>query len=574
MGYDVIFLHAPSVYDFRKKPIFYGPVSDVIPSSPVFEMYPMGFMTISAHLEAAGFKTRIVNIAVQMLQKESFDVERKISKLDAKVFCIDLHWMPHAHGAIELARIVKRLHPNALVEFGGLTSSYFHDELIRRPEIDLVMCGDTTEVPTVKLMQTLEKGGDLAQVPNLVWKDKDGKVHDNGLTYSLETLDDIIFDYGTMIKVVMRNMHISDALPWYGWDKLPLTSAFTVRGCSINCAECGGSHYANGKVVCRKAPAFRSPEKLAEDIDRIQSYLDTPVFIVGDLRQQSMSYADRFLEECKKRRIRNHVVIELFNGATPEYFQKIDKTFEGGWSIEFSPDSHDESVRLALGKGYTNEAIEKTIPAAFRNGCSRFDLFYMNGLPYQDRASAMSSAEASKRLWGLVNRDDNLFIYNAPFAPFVDPGSRVFEEPEKWGYTLRARTLEEHRQLLDNPSWKHVLSYETKWMSRDDVAEISYDAAIVLAQCEHEAGRIDEHMLKDRCERTEFARELMHKVDDIMAIPDKEEREARLWETKDEGTRMMNSTVCNKKDLDWDAGSIWRNTPRVACGILKSMFRR
>ena len=119
MGYDVIFLHAPSVYDFRKKPIFYGPVSDVIPSSPVFEMYPMGFMTISAHLEAAGFKTRIVNIAVQMLQKESFDVERKISKLDAKVFCIDLHWMPHAHGAIELARIVKRLHPNALVEFGG-----------------------------------------------------------------------------------------------------------------------------------------------------------------------------------------------------------------------------------------------------------------------------------------------------------------------------------------------------------------------------------------------------------------------------------------------------------------------
>lgn len=573
MGYDVIFLHAPSVYDFRKKPIFYGPVSDVIPSSPVFEMYPVGFMTISAHLEAAGFKTRIVNIAVQMLQKDSFDVERKISKLDAKMFCIDLHWMPHAHGAIELARIVKKYHPDALVEFGGLTSSYFHDELIRRPEIDLVMCGDTTEVPTVKLMQTLERKGDLAQVPNLVWKDKDGKVHDNGVTYSLTSLDDVIFDYGVMIKVIMRNMHISDALPWFGWDKLPLTSVFTVRGCSINCAECGGSHYANGKVVCRKQPAFRSPEKLAEDIDRIQSYLDTPVFIVGDLRQQSTAYADRFLEECKKRRIRNHVVIELFNGASAEYFQKIDKTFEGGWSIEFSPDSHDEAVRLALGKGYTNEAIEKTIPAAFRNGCSRFDLFYMNGLPYQDRNSAMSSAEASKHLWSLVNRDDKLFIYNAPFAPFVDPGSRVFEEPEKWGYTLRARTLEEHRQLLDNPSWKHVLSYETKWMSRDDVAEISYDAALVLAQCERDAGRIDEATCRDRCERTEFARELMHKVDDIMMIKDPEERNVRLWETKDEGTRMMNSTVCNKKDLDWDAGSIWSNTPRVACGLLKSVFK-
>lgn len=573
MSSDIIFMHAPSVYDFRKKPIFYGPVSDVIPSSPVFEMYPMGFMTISSHLEAAGFKTRIVNIAVQMLQSEKFDAEERIRKLDAKVFAIDLHWMPHAHGALELAKIVKKHHPDAKVEFGGLTSSYFADELIRRPEVDLVMRGDTTEVPTVRLMEALTKGGDLSQVPNLVWKDSEGKVHDNGLTYSLDSLDDIMFDYGTMIKCVMRNRDIKGALPWYGWDKLPLTSVFTVRGCSINCAECGGSHYANGRVVCRKKPAFRSPEKLAEDIDIVQSYLDTPVFIVGDLRQQSMGYAERFLKECRDRRIKNHVVIELFNGATPEYFKDIDRSFEGGWSIEFSPDSHDEKVRLALGKGYTNEAIEKTIPAAFRNGCSRFDLFYMNGLPYQDRESAMSSVRASKRLWESVQRDDRLFIYNAPFAPFVDPGSRVFEEPEKWGYKLRARTLEDHRKLLDNPSWKHVLSYETEWMSRDDVAEISYDAAVELARCEHEVGRLDDQAYKDRVERTEFARDLMHRVDEIMAIADPKEREARLWETKDEGTRMMNSTVCNKKDLDWEAGSIWSNGPRVACGLVKSLFR-
>ena len=574
MSSDIIFLHAPSVYDFRKKPIFYGPVSDVIPSSPVFEMYPMGFMTISSHLEAAGFRTRIVNIAVQMLQSERFDAEERIRKLDADVFAIDLHWMPHVHGAIELAKIVKKYHPESKVEFGGLTSSYFYQELIQRPEVDLVMRGDTTEVPTVMMMEALQRGGDLSEVPNLVWKDSEGKVHDNGLTYSLESLDEIKFDYGTMIRSVLRNRDISGALPWFGWDKLPLTSVFTVRGCSVNCAECGGSHFANGRVVCRRRPAFRSPEKLAEDIDLIQSYLNTPVFIVGDLRQQSQDYADRFLKECKERRIKNHVVIELFNGAGDEYFQKIDRSLEGGWSIEFSPDSHDEKVRLALGKGYTNDAIERTIPAAFRNGCFRLDLFYMNGLPYQDRESAMDSVRASRRLWDSVGRDDGLFIYNAPFAPFVDPGSRVFEEPEKWGYTLRARTLEDHRRLLDNPSWKHVLSYETKWMTRDDVAEISYDAAVELARCEHEAGRIDEETMSQRIERTEFARSLMHKVDEIMAIPDPEEREARLWETKDEGTRMMNSTVCNKKDLDWEAGSIWSNGPRVAVGLAKSLLRR
>ncbi len=570
--YDMVFLHAPSVYDFRKKPIFYGPVSDVIPSSPVFEMYPIGFMTISAHLIEAGYRTRIVNIAGQMLADEKFDVERKIRKIDADVYGIDLHWMPHAHGAIELAKIVKKYHPDAKVEFGGFTSSYFYDELIRRPEIDFVMRGDTTEVPTVKLLDTLSKGGDLSQVPNLVWKDDDGKIRDNGLTYSLTSLDSVIFDYGVMIKNVMRTLDVAGSLPWKAWAKTPLTSVFTVRGCSINCAECGGSHYANGRVVCRNAPAYRSPKKLAEDVAGINSYMKAPIFIVGDLRQAGMKYAEEFLKEVRELDVDNHFVIELFRGGNAEYFRMCDSAFPAGWSIEFSPDSYDESVRLALGKPYTNDAIEKTLPAAFDNGCSRFDMFFMTGLPQQTRESALDSARGAKKLWDCVKKDDALFIYDSPFAPFVDPGSRAFEEPDKWGYKLRARTLEDHRKLLDNPSWKHVLSYETVWMNRDEIAETSYDAAIELTLREMETGRISEEAARARNERTENAREIMHTIDEALKLKDPEEQNARLWSIKDEGIRLMDSTITDKNDLDWRTGSIWSNAPRVAIGLMKDLF--
>ena len=570
---DIIFLHAPSVYDFRKKPILYGPVSDVIPSSPVFEMYPIGFMTISSHLEAAGFRTRIVNLAVQMLGDSRFDAEKKIRSLDADVFAIDLHWMPHVHGATEIAKLVKKHHPGSKVEFGGFTASYFWEELINRPEVDLVMRGDTTEQPTVQMMTALQKGKDLSEVPNLIWKDDEGKVHNNGMSRCAESLDDIRFDYGTMIRNVIRHMDIKGALPWYGWDKTPLTSVFSVRGCSLNCAVCGGSNFANGKVVCRNAPAYRSPEKLAEDMDVIQSYLRTPIFIVGDLRQHSLGYAERFLEEVRKRKIKNHVVIELFNGAGDGYFSQLDRSFDGGWSIEFSPDSHDEAVRSALGKGYSNESIESSVRSAFRNGCGRFDLFYMTGLPFQSRESAIDSAKASKRLWGLVKKEDGLFIYNAPFAPFVDPGSRAFEEPEKWGYRFFARTLEEHKSLLDNPSWKHVLSYETDRMDRDMIAETSYDAAIELAAMEHECSRISADVFEQRKERTETARSLMHRVDEIMAVQDVEERNVRLWEIKEEGADLMNSTVCDKSKLGWEASSVWRNAPRILTGLMRSSIR-
>ena len=110
---DLVLLHAPNVYDFRQKTILYGPVSDLVPSSPIFEMYPIGFVSIAEYLERAGYRVRIVNLAVRMLSDPNFDAQRMIKSLDSPVYGIDLHWLPHAHGAIEVARMVKRHHPNS-----------------------------------------------------------------------------------------------------------------------------------------------------------------------------------------------------------------------------------------------------------------------------------------------------------------------------------------------------------------------------------------------------------------------------------------------------------------------------
>ena len=56
---DLILLHAPSVYDFRERPAMYGPISDVIPSTPVFEMYPLGFVSMVGYLEQHGYHASI-----------------------------------------------------------------------------------------------------------------------------------------------------------------------------------------------------------------------------------------------------------------------------------------------------------------------------------------------------------------------------------------------------------------------------------------------------------------------------------------------------------------------------------
>jgi hypothetical protein len=86
--------------------------------------------------------------------------------------------------------------------------------------------------------------------------------------------------------------------------------------------------------------------------------------------------------------------------------------------------------------------------------------------------------------------DRRLSCYISPMGPFLDPGSRGFEEPERFGYRLFARTLEEHRRLLVQPTWEHILNYETKWMTRRELVDATYDAAERLNELKMRYGRI------------------------------------------------------------------------------------
>ncbi len=97
---DLILLHSPSVYDFRKKAIMFGPVSDVVPSTQIFEMYPIGFMTILEYLERYGYSVRIINVALRMLRNRRFDVEKLIRSLKPVAFGLDLHWLLYPAGDV------------------------------------------------------------------------------------------------------------------------------------------------------------------------------------------------------------------------------------------------------------------------------------------------------------------------------------------------------------------------------------------------------------------------------------------------------------------------------------------
>jgi B12-binding domain/radical SAM domain protein len=563
---DLILLHAPSVYDFRKLPILFGPISDLVPSTPIFEMYPVGFSSIAEHLERNKIHVRIINLALRMLKDDHFDAARLIAKLHPRAFGIDLHWLPHAHGSLEIAALCKKHHPDIPVIFGGYSATYFHQDLIRYPQVDFVVRGDSAEEPLRQLLVALKENKSLEEVPNLTWKDGKKEVHANPLTHVLLALDEYSNNYSNLFRSAMKYLDLKSLIPIHDWWEYPITAVMTCRGCTHNCVFCGGSRFGLDRFCSRESCAFRSPEKVADDILSISRYTNAPIFVVGDLRQAGESYGQTLLSRIRPVRPKNQVVLELFTPAAESYFQMVAEAFPN-FNFETSPESHDEKVRRATGKFYTNEEMEKSIRFALDSGCSKFDVFFMIGLPQQTPASVMETIDYCEYLMKTFGRRLNPFI--SPLAPFLDPGSIAFEKADEVGYRVFCKNLEDYRKALLAPSWKYTLSYETRWMTRDDIVESSYQAGLRLNRLKEHFGLLE----KETADRTEkrilLARDMIRQVDEIILLGEPE-RSRKLMALKETFDRVSMSTVCDKEEIKWPVFR-WRlNFPN----IIRALFQR
>jgi len=587
---DLILLHAPSIYDFRKKSIMFGPVSDLVPSSPVFEMYPIGFMTIANYLTKRGISVRIINIAYRMFHEPDFDVELFIKRLKAVAFGIDLHWLPHCQGSTEIAKIVKKYHPETPVIFGGFSSSYFYRELIDFEQVDYILRGDSTEEPLYQLIKLLKSWGqaagqsgakkkvesatdskalpyeELRNIPNLVYK-QNGKAYANPIKCISADLEEIDFDYRIMFKEVIKYRDIRSIVPFCDWFRYPITTIPVVRGCNNNCANCGGSKDAFELFGQRSKPAFRDPEKLVNEIKTIRKYMNSPVFLLGDLNSNGRDYVMEFFRFAKELDKELQIFFEFFSPPGRWFFEESARTFSKV-CYEISPDSHDEKIRGIMGKSYTNDELIESIKNALEFGALRFDLYFMTGLPHQTKQSILDTVGFSEMIYEKIGWDSRFAPFISPMAPFLDPGSRAFENPEKFGYRLLASTLKEHIKAITMPSWKYILNYESDFITKDDLVSSTYNAALGLNRLKGRSGSIDEKVMLDNENRTLRAIKIMKKIDEIMESGDEEAIEQKLAQLGSEVYKYSLSTVCEKKELEFP----FSNKSFKWLEILKSSF--
>lgn len=220
----------------------------------------------------------------------------------------------------------------------------------------------------------------------------------------------------------------------------------------------------------------------------------------------------------------------------------------------------------------SNELVEETLAAALAEGCAKLDLFFMVGLSGQTRDKAMATVEYCRGLVERFGSDPRLQFYVAPLEPFLDPGSRAFEQPELLGFHKRLSTLAEHRQALLGPTWQDTLSYETDWMNRKQIVATTYDVGAALNDLKFGAGLIDGPTHATVASHLAAAVEILAEVQTLHALPEPERRR-RLRLLKDALVVANTASLVGENELKWKTASGIR-VSRMLLGHLATALTR
>ncbi len=492
MKTDIAFIHPPSIYDFRKRNLKAGPISDVVPSTPVFEMYPMGFLSMLSYLVPRGYNARISNVASMMVMSDKFDPVKYLKSLDTEIYGIDLHWLPHVHGAISIARIIKEFNPNARVLLGGFSASYFSDAIMKTyPEIDYVLKGDFQEYSTMKLIDSIEKNIDLGTVPNLVYRDEMRHMKHNPNSKE-NTVDNVFLNYKVLMRNAIKYHDVKGHLPYADWINNPESVTIIEHGCQFNCAFCGGSNFSYRNNFFPVSPVYRNPRTIAKEIELAREILGAPIFVAGDINLAGEKFYGNLFREIKELKADIPILTEYFKPPQKDYLNELSRSF-GEFSVEISPESSSENIRRINGREYSNESLEKSIADAKEAGCKKFDVYFTLGISGQGEKELKDDIEYATKLMKYEKGSEmKVYSFISPLTPFIDPGSLIYEKPEKYGFHITARTIEEYYNLLDKgKSWVDFLNYYNDWMSAKDIERLTYQSEIEMITARRDLRLID-----------------------------------------------------------------------------------
>lgn len=542
MNYDVVLIHPPTIYDFRKQPLFPGALGPTVEKIQ-FVKAPIGMICIANYIDRHGYKVIIDNLADRMVSDKEFDAEEHLKNTSSRVYAIDLHWHHHAQGAIEVARICKKLHPDSLVVLGGLTATYFHEEIMQKYEfVDAIIRGEG-EKALLEFVRGLKETNEVPHTPNVTCRTKEGEVCVMPLMEASENLDE--FEY-TRYDLIEPKTSI---FPMGGES---FGNLVVCRGCVYNCVTCGGSSYNYKKYFGMCKPAFRSPKKIVEDIKSFNAQGINLISLYQDPRMGGEKYWKELfatLREEKRNIDIDRLSIDIFSPVDEEFAKEI-YSIGKPVVLYMCPESGDKEVREKQGRRYSNEDIIDSSEI-----CHRYHIpitfFFSVGLAGENR----ETFKETQSLWDKLASMEQISLSRGNFGkiarciggpivgPIVlEPGSLSYDYPSKYGYKLSYGSLEEYINALSTPSWHQWLNHETDELNRNELIKLIFESIAFSIYEREKYGTYDN--AKAVFQRSQLRADMIAvgAVNHIMNIPDSAERKLRLLSLKEAIDSILNSS--------------------------------
>lgn len=456
---NILLIHVPKFINY------YEPINKF----SFIQYHPLGLLGLVDFASQHGLSSLILDLGVEKRKYGSIDLKNLFCQYDPDIVGIGLHWHFQSYDVIEVARQIKKLFPKIPIVLGGITASYFAEEIIRAFDfIDYVIRGDA-EVPLVKLTQCVRVGKEPNEVPNLVYK-KDGIVYSNARTYIADShiLNNINFTKFESIKDFPS--YRESLTSWFSIDGIsrrmqnlffgsnPIYPVFLGRGCLNNCSYCGGGASAQLIINNRCGVSIPSPEKVAESIRNIEDAGFKGVMLNYDplpAAQAEAFYMDLF-ELLQSRPTSLIFEIERWSLPSEEFIRKFKETVHKESYISISLNSHHEETRRKNNMYFfSNEELEKSL-AVLDTHMVKSKLFFAMGLPYESKEDIAFLVNYQRRLRNLFK-----FMRMKTCIIEVEPCSDISRNPSTYNLELERRSFMDYYQYHSQPdkNQKEELGY-------------------------------------------------------------------------------------------------------------------
>jgi len=303
---------------------------------------PLGIAYVGAVLGEEGYEVKISDMVAHTWERVESDIKHE----DPEVVGISCFTDRRAE-AWKVARIARKINPNAKVIMGGPHSTFFPYQTFQQAPIDAVVMGEG-EVTTLELLKAIEKGTDLSQVKGIAFR-HDTHVFITEPRQFIKDLDSVPFP-------LYRDFNLRKYEPDHvreEYREFVSCNIITSRGCPFACQYCSTSRYWGRRWRAR------SPTNIVDEIQMLYDTYDVRNILFFD--DNFTLDKKRVIQICKEILARKLDVVwsaqTRVDCVDKDLLQWMAKA--GCFEILYGVESGSEKILRNINKGFTVNDIRR-----------------------------------------------------------------------------------------------------------------------------------------------------------------------------------------------------------------------